>query len=512
MDLYEEILPYTNSAELNGTGEVAIGLAVDKALTETLEEIIYYPARSYYRIVADTLLVGATQLGFFSVAWFFFARIFEDYEVRHKGVQVLFAATFALSCNMFELIIFEILDILDRNSRWWNWKIDLYVMMALLIVIIPYYMFYLFLSHYTRSKGQKLLGSSFLFLLFIYFFYKIGDPFPIVTGKPHTWLAIEHGLSRVGVIGVSTFGVLSGVGAVYGPYIHLAYFLRRIDDSEITTLQRRLLQTMERILMRKKRLLLAKSELRRVRGYRYVENQGFFSSLFRAVGYSSAPTETKVLINDIRSLSSEMLMLEHVRVELFTEINDLYLGKDKIDNSRTCKGRLLNLAGYILSCYCVFKIVLATINIVFQRVRKTDPISKIIGLILRFVVNVPIDIQFWSQHASFILVGVIVATQMRGFLINLVKLFRSWSSVHTSNFIIALSSEIMGMYFVSSVLLIRMNLPVQYRRIITDVLGDLEFHFYYHWNDLIFLISALLTITFLSLSRYSVTQTKYSVL
>ncbi|GAB5358225.1 hypothetical protein AAMO2058_000439800 [Amorphochlora amoebiformis] len=515
MDLYEDIAPYNGTnleSNVTGADEVAIGLAMEKALEETIEEIIYYPAQSYQRIVTDALLVCATMFCFFSFAWVFFSKIFEDYEVRNIGVQVLFSMTFALSCNMFELIIFEIVDILDRNSRWWNWKFDLYAMMALLIVILPFYMAFLFLSNYTKYRSHTLALSTVAFSIFLMLFYKIGDPFPIVSSKSHTWLALEHGLSRVGVIGVSTFGVLSGVGAVYGPYIHVSYFLRRIDEDEVVTLERRLLQTMERILIRKKRLVLAKAELKRVRGYRYKETPGFFTRLFRGVAVlGGAPTETQVLLNDIQRLGNEVAMLENVREELFTEMNDLHLGQEKLKRSRTWFGRIRNLAGYILSCYCIFKILLATVNVALRRVRKTDPISKVIGLLLKYVVNVQLDVQFWSQHASFILVGIIVATQMRGFLINLVRVFHSWSSVHTSNFIIALSSEIMGMYFVSSVLLIRMNLPVQYRRIITDVLGDLEFHFYYHWNDLIFIISALLTIGYLALSRYSVSQTKYSV-
>ena len=52
----------------------------------------------------------------------------------------------------------------------------------------------------------------------------------------------------------------------------------------------------------------------------------------------------------------------------------------------------------------------------------------------------------------------------------------------------------MGMYFVSFVLLMRMNMPPEYRRIVTEVLGAIEFNFYYRWFDEVFLISAIATI------------------
>ena len=47
----------------------------------------------------------------------------------------------------------------------------------------------------------------------------------------------------------------------------------------------------------------------------------------------------------------------------------------------------------------------------------------------------------------------------------------------------------------------RMNVPPQYRMIITQVLGDLQFSFYHRWFDNMFLISALSSIAFLYLAH-----------
>ncbi|KAL1466525.1 Golgi pH regulator A-like [Rhipicephalus sanguineus] len=112
-----------------------------------------------------------------------------------------------------------------------------------------------------------------------------------------------------------------------------------------------------------------------------------------------------------------------------------------------------------------------------------------------------VDVKFWSQHISFILVGIIVITSIRGLLITLTKFFYAISSSKSSNIIVLALAQVMGMYFVSSVLLIRMNMPAEYRSIITEVLGELQFNFYHRWFDVIFLVSALTSIGFLYLAH-----------
>ena len=66
---------------------------------------------------------------------------------------------------------------------------------------------------------------------------------------------------------------------------------------------------------------------------------------------------------------------------------------------------------------------------------------------------------------------------------NVVKMqaFKFLSDSASSNSIVLALATVMGMYFVSSVILLRTNMPEQYRRTITAVLGPIHFDFYHRW-------------------------------
>jgi hypothetical protein len=178
--------------------------------------------------------------------------------------------------------------------------------------------------------------------------------------------------------------------------------------------------------------------------------------------------------------------------------------QDRIVFSRTWQGRYFNLLGYVLSVYCVYKIVMvrsdtpptlipihmhvpvrlyacvpvpvclcacacapmcrgacvplpvpvhlcacmpvhtltytpapwlapfrvpvsvgarwaqAIVNIVLDRHGKTDPVTQGFALLARYV-GLQLDVRVWSQHVSFMLVGVIVVTNIRGLLLQLMR-------------------------------------------------------------------------------------------
>jgi hypothetical protein len=219
--------------------------------------------------------------------------------------------------------------------------------------------------------------------------------------------------------------------------------------------------------------------------------------------YSSAPTlNLSTLRSELTSLGVEMRQLEDVRRALYLEVHELRVGLAALVSAKTYQGRFFNMLGYFFSLYCIYKITMSSINIVFQRVNQMDPVSRTIQLVLVFVFDLDAETRaFILQSASFLLVGVLVGTQVRGFLLQLLRFFHAWSSALTSHSMLLLLAEMMGMYFVSSVLLMRMSVPLQYRETLTRALGDIKFHFYHHWFDLLFVVAAFCTIFWFYLRR-----------
>uniref|UniRef100_A0A9J8B4D0 Golgi pH regulator n=2 Tax=Cyprinus carpio TaxID=7962 RepID=A0A9J8B4D0_CYPCA len=406
----------------------------------------------------DSVIMVTSQVLFFGFGWLFFMRqLFKDYEVRQYVVQVVFSITFAFSCTMFELIIFEILGVLSSTSRYFHWKLNLYVILLVLIFVVPFYIGYFVVSNIRLCI-----------------------------------LSIEQLISRVGVIGVTLMALLSGFGAVNCPYTYMSYFLRNVTDSDILALERRLLQTMDMIVSKKKRIAMTRRQMYQ-RGEEQNKQTGFWG-MIKSVTSSPSGSENLSLIQQ------EVDALEELSRQLFLETVDLQATKERIEYSKTFQGKYFNFLGYFFSIYCVWKIFMATINIVFDRVGKTDPVTRGIEITVNYL-GIQFDVKFWSQHISFILVGIIIVTSIRGLLITLTKFFYAISSSKSSNVIVLVLAQIMGMYFVSSVLLMRMSMPLEYRTIVTEVLGELQFNFYHRWFDVIFLVSALSSILFLYLAH-----------
>ena len=439
-------------------------------------------------MLVDTAVVCGSCLSFFVFAyWFFKELLFPDHEFKNIKIQLVFSLTFMISCSMFELLIFEIAGLLDPATRWYNWKFNLYLAYVLLIFVVPYYFFYtLFTDSGVEPKSAR-GGAGVLLLAYVYFFFStVGS-----HSEGESWFMLEHGISRIGVVGVTAMAVLSGFGAVNCPYEYMGYGRTKTTAAEVAGAERRLLQTLDIIVSKQKRMASEKGSARRralTGGGGRGGGGGMFGGFF---GGGAEDTSSSLM----QGLQVEVSALEGLCREMFLEIHEMRSNQQRERLATTLRGRVLNVLGHFLSFYCVYKVLMATVNLTFSRDPKKDPATAMLERVLFVMPSLgrQFDVDFWSQAISFALVGVLVFSQTRGFLQTVMKVLYFYSSSVSVNSQALLLAQVMGMYFVSSVLLLRMNLPEQYRASISKVLGDIKFNYFHRHFDLVFLATACAT-------------------
>lgn len=130
------------------------------------------------------------------------------------------------------------------RSRYFYWYLIIYAILFVVIVLNPFYIGYYCISnirygkcqytfsHYKNRTDFFLVSPKYIrhltilvWIGFMIIFWKIGDPFPILSPKQGI-LSMEQLVSRIGVIGVTVMALLSGFGAVNYPYTSMAYFMR----------------------------------------------------------------------------------------------------------------------------------------------------------------------------------------------------------------------------------------------------------------------------------------------
>ncbi|KNE70171.1 hypothetical protein AMAG_15141 [Allomyces macrogynus ATCC 38327] len=416
---------------------------------------------------------------------------------RTAVVRALFTATFVLSCLLLLLLVLEIGDFLDKWSRWLFWEMALAALLAMVLAVLPLVQFHLFFGAVQtpwihRRRTHFTLATWCLAMAAL---YRMGRHFPLHSATQGAAGWLELAMGRVGVLGVTLMAILSGFGAVNSPYTTMSYFMRKVSDDDIALAERNFMHAMDMLLNKKKRLVAAQAAAGQAQPSRT-------SGIIRRVLHTVSGRN-----ENLSRLALEIDSEEQFLHQQLLDIDELHLEKDRLAFSKTWKGRYWNALGQFFSVYCVYKIVMSTINILFNRVGKVDPITYALTLGARWV-DRDLAVDVWAQQLSFVFVGVLIVVTIRGLLLQSLKVFRHFAATTVApESMVVFLAEAMGMYFLSTVLMMRMNLPAEYRHIITTVLANIEFHFYQRWFDVIFLVSALASVALVYLMHTSALMT-----
>lgn len=596
--------------------EIASGSEID-----AIESLTMYNDVLIYSCSIVIFLILSYILGYYF--------LFSNYKSDNYFIQFLFCVIISFSCLMYETIIFQIIGICDSTFRYYLMKTILLILSTILGIIIPLYIIYLI---FFKKFFVSVIIYIIIFAIYMYQRYTNNSNTNLASGNfddiidPSNYdinininidsnaikdailnpdikhiEQIENKLNFVGIVGiygVTLMAFLSGFGAVTCPYNWLKYFQNNIDDIDqsIQLLTQRIHQTLQRQIFIKRKLLLLKSRLKLdFHTKNSTTNSGNSNNNVKN------RNNTKDILAKIKDFEWQYSGLCSMHNDLYNNVLQYCEWKFKIEQSKTLKGRFYNFLGHFMAVYCVYKLIISVINVIFERYNQAslDPIGKTFHW-LNFLFGFgsyrhrnsnnsnniqdetligslnynDFDIEFWSQQISFLFIGIIVASQIRGILLRMIKIVKSIkiyrltnlfsyiffcqfcgvftflckifkffknksfgfgsrrnngsiissdtgsngnnennsteSSINPNNsilnnmisdyVILLFLIEIMGFYFISSILLLRMQLPLQHRQYLTQIIGsNLEFYTYHKWFDEIFVASALATILFLAL-------------
>ncbi|KAJ2703214.1 voltage-gated anion channel activity protein [Coemansia sp. IMI 203386] len=445
------------------------------------------------------------------------------FDAQKTLVYAVFSLVFAQGCVLFELVIFEISDVLSKDARWYYWRADLGLLLFTIVVVLPFCQAFVLLSN-TRRRAlnplyRRIIYSVVLWAIFFYAFWSLGMYLPLdsfsrireATGTADM-VSIEPVTARVGVIGVALMAVLSGFGAVNSPYRQLFVFVHKVSPVQLEGMRRQLHYSLELLADKKKMLVrmmsVAVKEEEKEAQAKSARGVGSFVSSLGSLWHSTTgPSKDRGMIE----LRQEIENLERVTQELFADVEAMCLEHDRYEQSKTLAGRSRNVLGYFFALFCVSKIAMTLGGILLNRVGHSDPVTSALTLAATHV-SPDFDMAFWSQQLSFAMVGIMVIGSIRGLLIQFTKLFSMpFTSIIKPSNILLFLAQIMGMYFVSCILMMRMSLPPKYRPMISAVLQTTGFYFYKRWFDIIFLVSVVASALLVFLSHQEQSD-KYSML
>lgn len=427
-------------------------------------------------------------------------------STRRRVVAVSFSTTIALAAVLTELILCEISNSLNPAARSAALAITVPTLLFFLIALIPFLILQSIVSgsgwSFKRTDKGRIPKMTWIlqlagFSLWVLGFWFAGKGIPgtyiyKMASEPGKGLS-EACLERVGIIGISLMALLSGFAAVSSPWQTFGAKVKHVSDADISRKQAGLDATNEMLAAKRSRLRAVQRKVHES------PSEGFMTKVIGTIRGGGDVQEIKALELEISGLVSMNKSLSSSLALLQTR-----LAANKRSSSPLGK-LFFTPTSYGFALYCIFRILTTTIATLRRIVlpsdptvftsSTSDPINRVLSLLAKYV-SPKLDQLAWSRQISFLLSGIILLASFNSVLQTfhmLTKLSPSLLYQAQANLALIIA-QISATYVISSALLLRSNLPMEMKSVVSEALGSpLEPGFVERWFEGWFLVASLAT-------------------
>jgi len=430
---------------------------------------------------------------------------------RRRVIAISFSTTIALAAVLAELILCEISNSLSPTARAAALKMIIPTLLFFLIVLIPFLELQSIVSgcgwSFKRTNKNRLPKLPWLlqiagFTMWLFGFWSLGRAAFLKSASDSNKGLSEACLERVGVIGISLMALLSGFAAVSAAWQTFGVNTKPVTEGDISRKQAGLDATNDMLGAKRGRLRALQRKVYES------PSEGFVTKVIGSIRGGGDAQEIKALELEISGLVSMEQSLS----------SSLNLLQNRLETSRRSSSPLGKLIftpiSYGFACYCIFRII-TTIFAALRRVlfytpgssgflaSNADPINRILSLLAKYIYPA-LDQQAWSRQVSFLLSGIILLASFNSVLQTfhmLTKLLPSLLYQAQTNLALIVA-QISATYVISNALLLRSNLPIEMKSVVSEALGSpLEPGFVEQWFEGWFLVATIGTVLGIYLGR-----------
>lgn len=467
---------------------------------------------------------------------------------KNKIIGLTFTLTLTFSSLLICLMMCELIDLFDESIRLTFFHITIDFLIFLIVFIQPFLIISLFINGdiYPKNRNPIRIGLTIISLVSWFYilnqFGNLTQSFQPETTSSSSYSRsfIETKINQISITGITLLALLSGIGCSSTPYQLISdyYQLKNTNKHAVTEVV--LNHTIQSFNHTNSLLLKRKSELNNlqtVNGTVYNQPSPSYDSSQQLKSLGGTKNKLEGLFNKVQSFanlsnlnltSNEDQLLKQEIKSLKNLKNSIYLDLTKkiyqfdqnksSSNNNSSKFNWQKIFKYFqigFSIYCIYRII----NVILfkSRIRSSetnlpsDALAITFAKLITSFVNMPMSEEQLESQLSFVLTGGLFCCSFSNVLTTFNQFSKYLPAAKTSNSIKnwlkhLMISELLGIYVISTAILIRTNLPTTLSQQISKILSLsgtinstphtalLEIAFIDKWFDKVFAFTAIITL------------------